>query len=89
MQIRSALNVTGLRVGKYHFVNLLRGFCGRNILATLRNIAIISYDQPSHLNPDFSSYSTRCGGTRKPGKIYRFGGYNIIKTHCLPSQMTC
>ena len=61
-------------------------FSGRNILATLRNIAI-SYDRLDNMKYSFSSYSTRCRGTKWFRKINRFDGNNIITSVCLPFQM--
>ena len=63
MHIRSARNVAGLHVDKYHLKNLLCVFVAEIVLVTLVYIAI-SYDRRNNLIPDFSSYLTRRCGTK-------------------------
>ena len=60
MQISSMLNVAGLLVDKYHFINLL----SKMFLVALGYI-VITYNRLNiNLNQDLSSYSTRCCGRK-------------------------
>ena len=61
-------------------------FSGRNILATLTNIAI-SYDRLDNINFFFRHTQPDVVEQNNSEKIYRFDGNSIITSVCLPFQM--